>query len=147
MGRGDKVEGAEHDPACRRVGRASQVNVETLRFYERRGLLPEPPRRPSGVRDYPPEAVERLRFIKRSQELGFSLAEIRELLELRVAPETTCADVRDRAQAKIEDIEQKIRDLHAMWRALRKLADACPGSGPVDGCPVLRLVRFDTQNS
>ncbi len=121
----------------------AQVNVESLRFYERKGLLPEPPRRASGYRAYPPEAVERIRFIKRAQELGFSLAEIKELLELRVDPGMTCADVRERAEAKIEDIEQKIRDLQAMRRALRKLAEACPGSGSIDGCPILGLVRFE----
>jgi len=119
------------------------VNVETLRFYERRGLLPEPPRRPSGYREYPLESVERIRFIKRAQELGFSLNEIKGLLELKVDPETTCVDVRARAHAKIADVQQKIRDLQRVKKALARLADACPGEGPADGCPILDLVRFE----
>lgn len=119
------------------------VNVETLRFYERRGLLPEPPRRKSGYREYPPETVERIRFIKRAQELGFSLNEIKELLELKVDPYTSCADVRDRARDKIADVKQKIRDLQRVQRALTRLADACPGEGSTEGCPILNLVRFE----
>jgi MerR family mercuric resistance operon transcriptional regulator len=127
------------------LARRAGVNVETLRFYERRGLLPEPPRRPSGYREYPEDAVERILFIKRAQELGFSLGEIQQLLELRVDPDTSCADVRDRAEAKITDVRQKIRDLRRMERALRRLADACPGEGSTDGCPILDLVHLEPQ--
>ena len=86
------------------------VNVETLRVYERKGILPQPPRRAPGYREYPPDAVERIRFIKQAQELSFTLKEIKVLLEWGADPQTTCADLRDRVELKKFDIEQKIRD-------------------------------------
>ncbi len=113
------------------------VNIETLRYYERRGLLPKPPRTGSGYRMYPGDAVTRVRFIKRAQELGFSLREINELLALRVRPRAGCADVLQRAEAKVADIEEKIGDLKRMKKALAKLMDACPGKGPLSDCPIL----------
>ena len=120
-----------------RLARAVGVNLETIRYYERRGLLPKPPRSGSGYRLFPMEAKRRLRFIRRAQELGFSLGEIRELLSLRVAPTAKSADVRRRAQAKITDIEAKIRSLQSMKKALRELTQTCSGSGPVRDCPIL----------
>ncbi len=119
------------------VAKQSGVNVETLRFYERKGLLPEPPRRMSGYREYPPEAVQQIRFIKRAQELGFSLREIKELLTLRVEPGTTCTQVRQRAQEKVEEVQQKIADLQAIEQALRNLIGTCSGRGPASQCPIL----------
>jgi MerR family mercuric resistance operon transcriptional regulator len=119
------------------VARQASVNVETLRYYERRGLIPAPPRRASGYRQYPARTVARIRFIKRAQELGFSLREISGLLALRVDPGTTCADVRTRAEAKIAEIEEKIRDLRRMRMALERLASACRGKGPTSDCPIL----------
>ncbi len=123
-----------------RTGELAQeagVNVETLRFYERKGLLPDPPRRASGYREYPPEAVGRIRFIKRAQELGFSLREIQELLALRVRPDTTCTQVRKRAKEKVVNVQQKIADLQAIERALKKLVSTCSGRGPIAECPIL----------
>ena len=120
-----------------RLARAVGVNLETIRYYERRGLLPKPPRSGSGYRLFPAEAKRRLRFIRRAQELGFSLGEIRELLSLRVAPTAKSADVRRQAQAKITDIEAKIRSLQSMKKALRELTQTCSGSGPVRDCPIL----------
>jgi MerR family mercuric resistance operon transcriptional regulator len=120
-----------------RLARAVGVNLETIRYYERRGLLPKPPRSGSGYRLFPMEAKRRLRFIRRAQELGFSLGEIRELLSLRVAPTAKSADVRRQAQAKITDIEAKIRSLQSMKKALRELTQTCSGSGPVRDCPIL----------
>src|SRR5919199_5139981 len=87
------------------IARRAGVGVETVRFYERQGLLEEPARKESGYRQYPEDVVARLRFIKRAKELGFSLKEIKELLALRVDPATTCAEVKARAQAKVADIE------------------------------------------
>src|SRR5439155_12378390 len=87
------------------------VNLETIRYYERRGLLPKPPRTPAGYRTFDAAALRRLRFIKQAQALGFSLKEIKELLALRVDPRTSCADVRRRAEAKIADVEAKLRVL------------------------------------
>ena len=93
------------------LAKQAGVNVETLRFYERKGLLPEFLRRGSGYREYPVESASLIRFIKRAQELGFSLREIRELLALRVQPGVTCADVREKAEQKISDVRRKIADL------------------------------------
>lgn len=120
------------------LAKRAGVNVETLRFYERKGLLPEPQRRASGYRDYPEESVTRIRFIKRAQGLGFSLDEIHELLALRVKPKSPCAEVRDVVEKKIQEVHQKIADLQAIERALKKMTKACPGQGSVsDGCPIL----------
>jgi len=119
------------------LARRAGVGVETVRFYERKGLLAEPDRKPSGYRQYKPETVDRLRFIRRAKELGFTLREIQELLSLRVDPSTNCADVRSRAIAKIEDIESRIRTLRRMKNSLVKLSKACSGSGSISECPIL----------
>lgn len=119
------------------------VGVETIRFYEREGLIAEPKRRPSGYRQYPAEAVRRVRFIRHAKELGFTLKEISELLSLRVDPERTCADVRQRARTKIESIEGKIESLAAMKVALERLAASCHGSGPTSECPILEELDRD----
>lgn len=92
--------------------------MQTLRYYERRGLLPEPQRRASGYRAYPAEAARRLRFIKRAQELGFTLREIQQLLRLHDAPDAGCAEVRATAREKLADIERKLMSLRAMRRVL-----------------------------
>jgi MerR family mercuric resistance operon transcriptional regulator len=113
------------------------VGVETIRFYEREGLIAEPSRRPSGYRQFPIEAVRRVRFIRHAKELGFTLKEISELLSLRVDPERTCADVREHALTKIESIEEKIESLAAMKAALERLAASCRGNGPTSECPIL----------
>src|SRR6266849_6356183 len=96
-----------------RLARQGGVNLETIRYYEREGLLPKPPRTPAGYRMFPRETARRLRFIKRAQELGFSLKEVRELLSLRMKPGAKRADMRARAERKIADIEEKIRTLEA----------------------------------
>lgn len=119
------------------VARQAGVGVETVRFYERQGLLEAPPRRASGYRQYAQEVVARLQFIKRAKDLGFSLKEISELLSLRVDPETTCSEVKARAEAKIADIDAKLRDLRRMKAALAQLVAACSGSGPTSHCPIL----------
>lgn len=119
------------------VARETGLGVETVRFYERRGLIEEPPRRESGYRQYPPDVLPRLGFIRRAKELGFSLAEIMELLSLRVDPDSTCADVRARTMTKITDIETKIGELERMRDALTDLHGACHGSGPTSECPIL----------
>lgn len=120
-----------------KVAKLAAVGVETVRFYEREGLIGKPPRRESGYREFPADTVARLRFIRRAKELGFSLKEIRELLALRVAPGATCPQVRKRAATKIADIEEKVRSLQRMKRALEKLAGACNGEGAVSACPIL----------
>ncbi len=119
------------------VAKRAGVNVETVRFYEREGLIGEPPRRPSGYRQFGPDVVRRIRFIQRAKELGFSLREIGELLALRVSRGQTCADVKARAVDKIADIDEKLAALARMRSALEKLSDSCVGRGPVSECPIL----------
>ena len=119
------------------------INLETVRFYERQGLLPKPPRSASGYRMFPAEAARRLKFIKRAQELGFSLNEIRELLALRTSPRTSSAEIRKRAEAKITDIEGKIKTLDSMRNTLQKLARSCAGCGPLADCPILESLDGD----
>jgi MerR family mercuric resistance operon transcriptional regulator len=121
-----------------RLAKQAGVNLETIRFYERKGLLPKPPRSECGYRLFPVDAAKRLRFIRRAQELGFSLGEIRELLAFRIAPAAKSADVQRRAQAKITDIEAKIRSLESMKKTLRELTNACPGCGSARDCPILQ---------
>ncbi len=124
-----------------KVARLAGVGVETIRFYEREGLIEEPPRSASGYRQYSKEAVARIRFIKRAKELGFSLKEIKELLELRIDPETTCEDIRNRAKAKIEDIDRKIDSLLKMKSVLERLMATCRGREPVSECPILEALE------
>jgi len=120
------------------VAAEAGVNVETLRFYERRGLLKEPTRRSSsGYRAYPAEAVRVVRFIKRAQELGFSLREIEELLRLREGHGGTCAEVRAAATSKLKDIERRIGSLRAIQRALAILVKSCSREGSTRECPIL----------
>jgi MerR family mercuric resistance operon transcriptional regulator len=123
------------------VSRQAGVGIETIRFYEREGLIQDPPRKESGYRQYPPDTVDRVLFIKHAKEVGFSLREIGELLELRLSPGATAADVRKRAVAKIEDITAKIRRLQRMKRALEKLVKTCAGKGPVSECPILEALE------
>ena len=119
------------------VAKLAEVGIETIRFYERRGLIEEPSRLESGYRQYNQSALTRLRFIRRAKELGFSLKEIAELLALRVDPDTTCGAVKKRAQVKIADVEVKIRELQRIKKALRKLDASCRGRGPTSECPIL----------
>lgn len=125
------------------LAKSAGVGVETVRFYERKGLLAEPNRRPSGYRQYGEEVVNRLRFIKRAKELGFTLSEIKDLLSLRLDPTTTCADVKQRAEEKIDDIEAKIRTLRRMKNALMKVTKACSGRGGTSECPILEALDKD----
>ncbi len=121
----------------KQVAERSGVNLQTIRYYQEIGLLPEPPRSPAGYRRFPPDAVRRVRFIKRAQELGFSLSDVRELLSLRVQSDAACADVLQRTRGKIAGIERKIRDLRSMKAALERLAASCSGASPLGECPIL----------
>ncbi len=123
------------------VAKRSGIGIETVRFYERKGLVEEPPRTDSGYRQYPEEVVARIRFIRRAKELGFKLSEISELLSLRVDPDTTCADVRKQTEFKIADVEDKIRVLQGIKTALTRLAASCVGTGPASECPILEALE------
>lgn len=122
------------------VAERGGVNLQTIRYYEREGLLPKPPRLTSGYRIFSADAVRRVRFIKRAQELGFSLTEIRELLAIRLDGKKNCSDVERLARAKVTEIDEKIRTLESMKRVLNSLAAACPGSGPSSECPILESI-------
>ena len=119
------------------VAHRAGVGVETVRFYEREGLLEEPPRRASGYRQYSEEVVTRLRFIKRAQQLGFSLKEIGELLLLRVDAQTSCEEVKGHTEAKIAEVERKLVELQRVRQALLQVHSLCTGQGPTGRCPML----------
>lgn len=127
------------------LARRANVNVETLRFYERQGLLPKPPQRASGYRAYPLEAVGLVRFVKRAQALGFSLREIKELLALREVPRATCGDVVVLARRKVEEIDAKISDLRAMRAALTDLLKGCTGTAPITRCPIIESLTEEDE--
>jgi MerR family transcriptional regulator, copper efflux regulator len=119
------------------LARLAQVSVETLRFYERQGLIATPPRRASGYREYPVEAVKRVRFIKKAQLLGFTLRETKELMTLWEATGVSCADMEVIARRKIEQIDAKIRDLRSMRKAVTDLIKECPVTPTNSGCPLI----------
>ncbi len=126
-----------------KLAKSAGINIETVRYYERIGIMPEPKRRESGYRQYSQEDVSRLKFILHAKELGFSLKEIRELLELRVDPETNCEEVRQQAETKITDIERKIADLKRIRTALMNLATACKERKQTDECPILEALEAE----
>ena len=119
------------------VARAAAVNVETVRYYQRRGLIREPPKPRQGYRIYTPETVDRLRFIKRAQELGFTLVEIKNLLSLG---DGHCRQTQELAERKLSLIQGRIRDLKAMERVLGKLVQACGQHGDAPGCPIIETL-------
>lgn len=123
------------------VARQAGIGIETVRFYERQGLLEEPERRASGYRQYDQEAVAVLKFIRRAKELGFTLKEIKGLLSLRLDTSATRAEVRGQAKAKVADIEAKIADLQRMRDVLTKLIRKCHGDGAANGCPILEALQ------
>jgi MerR family copper efflux transcriptional regulator len=126
-----------------RLARIGGVNLETIRYYERRGLLPKPSRTAAGYRQFAPESARRLRFIKRAQELGFSLDEVRELLALGAQPRHNRATIRVRAQEKIEDIGRKIAVLTAMKNTLHNLVNRCERCEPSFECPIVASLDED----
>jgi MerR family copper efflux transcriptional regulator len=126
-----------------RVAHAAGVAIDTIRYYEREGLLPEPERRLSGYRDYTPDAVTRLRFIRRAKELGFTLPEIRELLALSADRERGVRGVKQRAEARLVEIDRRIRELKRVQRGLKNLIDACPGHGAPERCPILTALSHE----
>jgi Hg(II)-responsive transcriptional regulator len=126
-----------------KVARGAGLAIDTVRYYEREGLLHKPARTPSGYRQYSADAVTRLRFICQAKELGFSLREIKELLSLRVGTGGSCREVKDRAERKIADVDRRIAQLKHMRRALAKLAAECSGRGPTTECPILEALESE----
>jgi Hg(II)-responsive transcriptional regulator len=119
------------------VAKAAQVNTETIRYYEREGLLPEPPRTAAGYRQYTGDAVRRVRFMKRAQALGFTLSEIGVLLRLRVKRGSACTEVVGEAKLAIARIDDRIEGLRRMRTALGTLTRACRDRRTLDHCPML----------
>lgn len=129
-----------HGMTIGKIAAEADVAIDTVRYYERAGLLPEPPRRASGYREYPAETVKRLRFIRRAKALGFSLPEIGELLDLS----SSSADVRkvkNAAQSKLKLLDEKIAELTRVRDGLQKLVKHCPGHGKADNCPILNALN------
>ncbi len=120
-----------------KLAKAAGVELSTIRYYERRGLVKPSSRRSSGYREYNSDAVRRVRFIRHAQALGFTLAEIAGLLRLRIAPGMDCAAVRARVSAKLADVKARLVELERIRYALAKLVAACPARGPVMHCTIL----------
>jgi MerR family mercuric resistance operon transcriptional regulator len=125
------------------LARQAGVNLQTIHYYERRGLIPEAPRTTSNYRIYSEDDARRVHFIKHAQKLGFSLKEIKEMLSLRAAPRAKCADVLKQAEKKISDIDERISALQRMRRALSKLKSECRGDLPASQCPILHHLDAD----
>lgn len=124
-----------------KLAKAAGVGVETIRFYEREGLLEGPVRRASGYREYEKNVAARLFFIKAAQRLGFTLREVKELIALRLDRNAKRQSVREKALAKVADIESRIRELQSMKKTLTRLITACDGKGAVEGCPIISSIE------
>ncbi len=134
-----------------RISEAAQsagVGVETVRFYERKGLI-EQPTKPlfGGFRIYPTATVERIRFIRQAQDIGFSLREVKALLSLRVDPDADCAEVRAHAQTKLGEVDRKIANLQTMKGALVALIETCPGEGALGKCSIIEALTMGVKSS
>jgi MerR family copper efflux transcriptional regulator len=124
-----------------RLAKEAGVNIDTIRYYERNGLIPEPMRRASGYREYQVADFRRLRFILRAKDLGFTLAEIGELLSL--SGDKDVRGVKRRAEQRLEQVEYKIKELQRVRRGLKTLVDACPGHGSLEHCPIVAALSSE----
>lgn len=123
------------------VAAAAGVNAETLRYYERRGLLAEPRRGDSGYRAYAPDAVRVVRFVKEAQRLGFTLDEVTSLLELGAGGPDSCAAVREMAGARLAELDGRIKTLEAMRDSLQRLVATCSRPRAQRDCPLLQSIE------
>ena len=126
-----------------RLAKQVGVNIDTIRYYERNGLIPEPVRRASGYREYETADVRRLRFILRATALGFPLSEIGELLSL--SADRDVRGVKRRAEEHLDQVEQKIKELQRIRRGLKTLVDACPGHGDLERCPIVAALSGEDE--
>lgn len=117
------------------VASRAHVNKETVRYYEKRDFIPIPDRRRSGYRIFTQRHIDQIGFIKRAQQLGFTLSEIKELLELRMGEDMNSSEVKSEAQKKYQDVVEKIEDLQGIKEPLLELIDSCGGEGPKGDCP------------
>ena len=122
------------------VAAQTHVSIQTLRYYERRGLLPAAPRQRSGYRIYNPDALRRVRFIRRAQDLGFTLQEISDLLSLWADSAKSCGAVEKRATLALARIDRKASDLKRMRRALARYVTACRDRHSLGECPLLAVL-------
>jgi len=129
------------------VAKRAGVAIDTIRYYEREGLLPEPARRASGYRSYGEAAVAQLRFIRRAKDLGFTLEEIRELLALSADRQRGVKAVKQRAQRRLAAIDQRVAELQRVRDGLAQLVASCPGHGKPEDCPILRALADDGATS
>lgn len=127
------------------VASRANVNKETVRYYEKRGLIPKPDRRRSGYRIFTKRHIKQIKFIKRAQELGFTLNEIKELLELRMDENSYCSEIKQEAQEKYQDVLEKIEDLQRIKTTLVDLIDSCDGEGPKGDCPILEALEGENE--
>lgn len=130
-----------------RLAKEARVNIDTLRYYEKRGLLPEPPRKESGYRLYGADTVKRVAFIKHAKELGFSLSEVNELLSLRMETKSQCRAVKIKAEAKIAEVEEKIQSLQQIKAALLRLVGSCIVNKRLGECPILEALDVEGFNT
>ncbi len=128
------------------VAKQSGLSVETIRYYEKEGLLEKPRRKESGYRQYNHDVIARLSFIQQAKELGFSLKEIGELLSIKSDKNNVCDDVKQLAQQKLVNIESKIKLLQRMKRSLKKLVNVCPSKAPVSDCPILEALSVQSKS-
>ncbi|MEA3362467.1 MAG: heavy metal-responsive transcriptional regulator [Thermodesulfobacteriota bacterium] len=124
-----------------KVAKSAGLGIETVRFYEREGLINPLARTEANYRLYSEDGIIRLRFIKRAKTLGFSLKEIRELLLLRQDVDATKKDVKNQVEAKIDDIKKRIRDLKKIQKTLESLDQCCDGQGSTEDCPILNALE------
>src|ERR1700687_4570346 len=124
-----------------KLAKLAGVNIQTVRYYERRGLLPPHGRRESGYRFYRPEAITKIKFVKNAQALGFTLREITELLRLRVRHRAQCGQVKRKAEVKLTDVNEKVRKLKTIERVLRELIKACRRRATTAPCPILKSLE------
>ena len=125
------------------VAERAGVSRETVRYYEKRELIPKPPRTAAGYRQYTDEYVERIQFVKRAQELGFTLKEINDLLSLQADPAISSSQVKQQAEEKVANVDEKIRDLRRIKDALTSLLASCDGNQPTADCPIMEAMRDD----
>lgn len=126
-----------------KVAAQAGVAIDTIRYYEREGLMLPPARRPSGYRDYPADKVKQLRFIRRAKNLGFTLGQIADLLQLTERSQHDMAGMKQAAEAKLPLVQAKITELQHMRKAMQKMVTACPGHGEMADCPIVNALSQD----
>ena len=127
------------------VAKQTGLTVEAIRFYEKKGLIDNPQRSESGYRQYPQETIKRVRFIQRAKDVGFTLSDIAELLDLRQEPGSSCTDIKLRATDKIEEVDLKIQELQKIRNALARMIMKCSGRGAISECPILEELDMDEE--